>query len=117
MKENLPAIREDLSPAVYLAKLTPFRVTDLPDRTIYAFVRIPDKSKEAARAQIAKGANAKQLLTNSNVQKNCAYICVMKLKKNFQIGFFPDEDAAQVINDLPLSELPQAVADLKAAGF
>jgi hypothetical protein len=118
-KKNFPAKpkAQDLSPAVLIAKITPFRVQDLPDRTLYEFVRIPEKSKEAAREAIASGNTPQTLLKNDKVRKNCAYIAVMKRCDSFQIGFFPDDELPQVIKNLPLKDLPMAVQNLRDAGF
>lgn len=87
------------------SKLTPYRVTDLPDRTIYEFWKIGSKT------------GGRRIFSDPDVAKQLAYICYIKSSNTFQLGYFPNEGEPQVVKNLPLTDLPQAVADLIAAGF
>ena len=99
---------ELVQPTRALSRITPFRVIDLPDgKMIYEFWKIgcaPTRSMRSA-------------LNDPKVARQCAYITVSGDKQSFQLGFFPNGEPGQVVKNLPVSQLPQAVDDLILAGF
>lgn len=96
-------VKRDLSPSVQLQKINPYRITDLLDRTIYEFWRVGGKSMSALR--------------DRQTPRDVAYISIVKGSGKFQLGYHPNDGNDQILKDLPLSDLPQAIADLKQAGF
>ncbi len=86
-----------LSPTQLMGRLVaPTETIDLMDWTIYWLVR-------------AGG-------TRHN-PGDCAMLSFSKRQSTFKLSYYPKDGNAQVAADLPLSELPQAVADLAGAGF
>lgn len=101
---TLPVQKPDLSPALHIARLKPYRVTDLPDRTIYEFWKI--------------GGDAKSMgdLCDRSNPRQCATITRHR-DGTFALAFYPDDGNNQIIMRLPPSQLGAAVDDLRAAGF
>lgn len=56
-------------------------------------------------------------LNDKDVARQCAFITVSSDHRSFKIGFFPNGEPGQVVKDLPIDRLPEAVDDLVAAGF
>lgn len=56
-------------------------------------------------------------LNDKDVARQCAFITVSGDRQSFRLGFFPNGEAGQVVENLPIDRLPQAVDDLIDAGF
>lgn len=87
-------------------QITPFRVISVLDRTIYQFVKFGGKDIGARRA-----------FEDPKVPRQMATICIIRGAKTFQLCFYPWQDRPQIVEDLPIEDLPKAVADLLVAGF
>ncbi len=108
-KMDSPAIINSITPVNSLsvftqAKITPFRVIDLfqSGETIYEFIKITDKE-------------AKYL--SRTTKRDMALITVSRDKQRFKVSFYSEKDGTQIVQDLEISKLREAVNELKAAGF
>ena len=101
-----PAPRPDLSLA--LSTLKPFRVQriHIARRTIYEFLKL------GCAASRGEGA-----IRDPSVPRQMAIIWATLGADTFTLQYYPNAEAAQIVVDLPLSALEQAVADLRQAGF
>lgn len=95
-------------PTLALSRITPFRVIDLPDgKMLYEFWKIgcaPTRSMRYA-------------LNDPTVARQCAFITVDRDRQFFKLGFYPNGEAGQVVENLPIDRLPEAVDSLLDAGF
>lgn len=99
-----------LSPAVYLARLNPYRVLNLADRTIYQFLRV-------GCTKMDESALSRTLTKDRSIERHIALITVRPGGKTFKLSYYPHGEAAQIVTDLPVEALGQAVEDLRGAGF
>ena len=56
-------------------------------------------------------------LNDPSVARQCAFITVSGDRQSFRLGFFPNGESGQVVENLPISRLPEAVDQLIDAGF
>lgn len=56
-------------------------------------------------------------LNDPSVARQCAYITISSDRRSFKLGFFPNGEPGQVVKDLPIDRLPEAVDSLLDAGF
>lgn len=56
-------------------------------------------------------------LNDPSVARQCAYITVDRDHQSFKLAFYPHGEPAQIVKNLPISQLPDAVDDLISAGF
>jgi hypothetical protein len=95
-----------ITPTAALAKLTPEKIIQTDLSTVYWFIKIASKP-----------GYVKSLVNDPKIARYCAMIIVPADKKTFTLSWYPFKEDAQVIVDLPIERLPEAVMDLKAAGF
>lgn len=103
-----PPPTELAQPTRALSRITPFRTIELPDGTVL---------REFWKIGCASTRSMRGALNDSNVARQCAYITVSSDRRSFKLGFFPNGEPGQVVKDLPIDQLPQAVDDLIDAGF
>jgi hypothetical protein len=101
-----PAPRPNLS--LTLQTLKPYREQYIPivRRRIWEFWKLG--------CPAARGMSA---LNDPSVARQMAIVWATDGADIFTLQYYPNGDVPQVVADLPLSALPQAVADLRAAGF
>ncbi len=87
------------------AKITPARTIDLitTGEIIYEFWKANDDTKGNSWGRTTK--------------RDIALITVSRDKQRFKVSFYSKSDGTQVIQDLEISKLREAVNELKAAGF
>lgn len=92
------AVKPDLAPAATIQSIRPTRVisVEMPDRrTIWYFERDIQRDKK----------------------RTCAYIAHVYGAQTFTLAYHPLDRNDQVVSDLPMERLGQAIEDLLAAGF
>ena len=82
-------------------KLTPYRVTDLPDGTMYEFFRV---------------YSDKVIPLNRDASMDLAILFINRNKTEFSLNYYSVDNLPQVVN-LPTTKLLEAVDDLMGAGF
>lgn len=87
-------------------QITPFKVISGIDRTVYQFVKFGGKEQGVRAA-----------FNDPKVPRQMATLAFIQNKNTFQLCFYPWKEAPQIVEDLPMDELPRVVADLLAAGF
>lgn len=76
--------------------LRPARTIGLPDKTIWYFEKAPASRRD---------------------NRDCAYISHARGSKTFTMAYHPLDRNDQVVEDLPMEQLPAALNDLAACGF
>ena len=108
---QLPVARYNLAPAVYIAKLHPYRVHHIP-----AFGHNPSMTVYECWKIGAKPGSSMSILQDKSIKRQCGDITIRSDNK-FNINYFgPDGERSQV-SGLPMDQLPQAIQDLVDAGF
>ena len=105
------AVREDLSPAIWVAKLHPHRVIEIP-----RIGRIPGRVINEFWLIGGPSSGGMSQLQDRSVKRQCGDITILD-NGTFNMAFYPNEGEPSIANGLPLSRLPDAVRDLLAAGF
>ena len=98
----------ELAPVQHLSRITPFRVTELPDGAVI---------REFWKIGCAPTRSMRSALNDPSVARQCAFITVSSDQQSFKLGFYPNGETGQVIENLQMDQLPQAVDDLIDAGF
>ena len=101
-------ITELAQPTLALSRITPYRTMELHDGAVL---------REFWKIGCEPTRSMRSTLNDPKVARQCAFITVDRTGKSFKIGFYPNGEAGQVVENLPISQLPQAVDDLVAAGF
>ncbi len=103
---SLTISRPDLT--LTLQILRPFRhqYIGCDKRHIYEFWKL--------NCPASRGEGA---MRDPSVARQMAIIWARDGDETFTLQYYPSNEAAQIIANLPLSELNQAVSDLRAAGF
>jgi hypothetical protein len=98
------AARPDAALVISSHTITPFRYQYIPiaRRRIWEFQRI-DKGADRTRP--------------AHEWRQIAVIWTTDGADTFTLQYYPYRETPQVVQELPLSALSQAVADLRAAGF
>ncbi len=99
--------KPDLSPATQLRRITPSRVQDLFDCTIWEF----DNWKETGITRPIGGTSRRAKVNH------VAFITAIRGGTEFKLSYYEAGQAAQIVKSLPMSMLPAAVSDLIQAGF
>lgn len=102
------AVRQSgtITPISHLSRLTPDKVIDAGSFTIYYFIRIKSKP-----------GYVKSLLKDPSIARYVAMITIPSSQKTFKLQWYPFKEEAQITVDLPIEKLPEAIEDLKNAGF
>lgn len=82
-------------------KLTPYRVTHLPDGVMYEFFRV---------------YSDKPIKINRNASMDLAILFIDRSGKDFTLNYYSVDHLPQIVN-LPIDKLLEAVDDLMGAGF
>ena len=98
----------ELAPVTHLSRITPFRVIDLPGGEVL---------REFWKIGCAPTRSMRSALNDPSVARQCAFITVSGDRQTFRLGFYPNCETAQVVKNLPIQQLPQAIDDLIDAGF
>lgn len=106
MNFALVAQKSDSRLGLPTIQITPFKIVHGIDRTIYQFVKFGGKEQEVKAA-----------FNDPKVPRQMATICFVNEKDTFQLCFYPWQDQPQIMEDLPMKELPKVVTDLLAVGF
>jgi len=88
-------------PVEFKRKLTPYRVTYLPDCVMYEFFRVYSE---------------KVIPIDRNATMDMAILCIDRDGKNFSLNYYSIDNQPQVAN-LPMRQLIEAVDMLMMAGF
>jgi hypothetical protein len=98
---------QSLSPALALQRLTPAQIIDAgPGKTVYYFLKVGAKAGTVSLRRLPP-----------EVARQCAIISVDRSRQTFDLLWYPNGEDPQCHTGLPLSDLMQAVTDLRAAGF
>lgn len=95
-------------PITALSRITPYRTIDLPGGEIL---------REFWKIGCSPSTSIKKALKDPAVARQCAFITVSADRQSFRLGFYPNGEAAQVVENLPIERLPEAVDNLIDAGF
>ena len=95
-------------PILALSRITVYRTTGLPDGAVI---------REFWKIGCAPTRSARSALNDPKVARQMAMITMSRDEQSFKLCFYPHGDAPQIVENLPISQLPQAIDDLIAAGF
>lgn len=97
----------NLSPTVCLQRLTPMQVIEAgPGVTVYYFLKVGAKAGTVSLRRLPP-----------EVARQCAIVSVNRSNRTFNLLWYPNGEEPQCHTGLPFSDLPQAVNDLRGAGF
>lgn len=100
--------QRELAPVHHLSRITPFRVTGLPDGAVI---------REFWKIGCTPSRSMRSALNDPSVARQMAFITVSSDEMSFKLCFYPHGDTPQIVENLPISQLPQAIDDLIDAGF
>lgn len=95
-------------PTLALSRITPYRTIELHDGSVL---------REFWKIGCEPTRSMRSALNDPKIARQCAFITVDRGRQFFKLGFYPNGEAGQVVENLPISQLPQAVDDLIDAGF
>lgn len=96
-----------ISPSARLSGLKPYKVTDFAAGCVYSFLRVG----------CTPGTHQRGSLSDPKTPRQFAMVTLWRDKPTFTLSYFPLEGEAQIVKDLPLDQISQAVEDLIGAGF
>ncbi len=100
------APRPNLSLALQTLKPFRYQYIGIARRHIWEFLKL------GCSAERGQGA-----IRDPSVPRQMAIIWATDGADTFTLQYYPNAEAAQIVVDLPLSALEQAVSDLRQAGF
>lgn len=103
-----PPPSELVQPTHALSRITPYRTMELPGGEVL---------REFWKIGCAPTRSMRSALNYKDVARQCAFITVSGDRQSFRLGFFPSGESGQVVENLPISRLPEAVDQLLDAGF
>ena len=103
-----PPPSELAQPTRALSRITPYRTMDLPGGEVL---------REFWKIGCSPTRSMRGALNDPSVARQCAFITVSGDRQSFRLGFFPNGESGQVVENLPISRLPEAVDQLIDAGF
>jgi len=107
-----PANKPDLSPALRLQHLSPYKTIEVLDTkgviTIYSFLRLG-----------CAPTSTRWALSDPSIARQFATVTIRRDSPTFTFSFWPKtgEGEIQIVKDLPVSRIEDCVDDLINAGF
>jgi hypothetical protein len=103
----VPRQSSAITPATAWKRLSIYRTTKVSAFTIHEFWKIG-----------AKPGSSMSVLNDPDVVRQCATITFYANKPGrFTLSFYPNKEAPQIVQDLPMEKLGEAAMNLIAAGF